>query len=171
MKIVHVLGARRNSLKVAPVIRELARRDGIIQILAALDEIDQSLPLLFSVRPYTRRCIYDSHLTITDPAGYLDFLVLQRHATLVITDSGGVHEETTYLGVLCLMVREKTERPINITLDTNILVGRSMVRLWDEVDLILNGQTKNGQVPTQWDGKAGERIALIRYFSWHNETN
>jgi len=69
------------------------------------------------------------------------------------------------------MVREKTERPINITLDTNILVGRSMVRLWDEVDLILNGQTKNGQVPTQWDGKASERIALIRYFSWHNETN
>ena len=94
-----------------------------------------------------------------DPLGYLDFLALQRYATFLITDSGGIQEETTYLGVPCLTLRENTERPVTTTLGTNILVGHDMERLRVEVKRILAGDGKQGQVPPLWDGHAAERIA------------
>jgi UDP-N-acetylglucosamine 2-epimerase (non-hydrolysing) len=98
--------------------------------------------------------------------GYLDFLALQRHATLVITDSGGIQEETTYLGVPCLTVRENTERPVTVALGTNTLIGQNMERLRAEVWRILAGEGKQGQVPPLWDGHAAERIANVIEAGW-----
>jgi UDP-N-acetylglucosamine 2-epimerase (non-hydrolysing) len=100
-------------------------------------------------------------LRLMDPLPYLDFLALQTRATAVITDSGGIQEETTYLGVPCLTVRENTERPVTSTMGTNILVGRSIPRVRDAMQNILQGNTKKGAVPPLWDGHASERIATI----------
>jgi UDP-N-acetylglucosamine 2-epimerase (non-hydrolysing) len=100
-------------------------------------------------------------LHVVDPLPYVDFLALQSRATVVITDSGGIQEETTYLGVPCLTVRENTERPITVSLGTNVLVGRDPQKLRTELALILAGKGKKGTVPPLWDGKAGERIAAL----------
>ena len=100
-------------------------------------------------------------LRLTDPVGYLEFLGLQRNASFVITDSGGIQEETTFLGVPCLTVRENTERPVTVSIGSNLLVGRDMERLKKEAAAILAGQAKRGGIPPLWDGKAGERIAGI----------
>ena len=93
--------------------------------------------------------------------GYLEFLALQKNAAVVITDSGGIQEETTFLGIPCLTIRENTERPITVELGTNILVGQNMGRLKEEVHKILEGKAKKGKVPPLWDGKAGKRIAEV----------
>ncbi len=98
-------------------------------------------------------------LQLLQPQGYLDFLVLQRYARLVITDSGGIQEETTYLGVPCLTLRENTERPVTVTMGTNVLVGRDTAKLRLEVAKVLDGKGKKGQIPPLWDGHAAERIA------------
>jgi UDP-N-acetylglucosamine 2-epimerase (non-hydrolysing) len=90
---------------------------------------------------------------------YLDFLALQKHAAVVITDSGGIQEETTFLGVPCLTVRENTERPVTITMGTNVLVGRDTVKLSSELARVMSQERKNTGVPPLWDGHAAERIA------------
>jgi UDP-N-acetylglucosamine 2-epimerase (non-hydrolysing) len=92
---------------------------------------------------------------------YIDFIALQRNATVVITDSGGIQEETTYLGVPCLTVRSNTERPITVELGTNTLVGQDTTRLRTELARILAGERKASSIPPLWDGKAGERIAAV----------
>jgi UDP-N-acetylglucosamine 2-epimerase (non-hydrolysing) len=86
-------------------------------------------------------------------------MCLQAHAAVVITDSGGIQEETTFLGVPCLTLRENTERPVTVMVGTNILVGTEVERLKQEVEKVLSGHGKKGRVPPLWDGKAGERIA------------
>jgi UDP-N-acetylglucosamine 2-epimerase (non-hydrolysing) len=101
-------------------------------------------------------CLY-----LVDPLSYLDFLALQREARLVITDSGGIQEETTYLNIPCLTLRENTERPITVTMGTNIVVGQDTERLVTEVDKILSGDKKQGKVPPLWDGNAAQRIAEV----------
>jgi UDP-N-acetylglucosamine 2-epimerase (non-hydrolysing) len=137
------------------------------QIMAVLEQIAADLPLVFPVHPRTRQKLATlainpgPRLRLIDPLGYLDFLALQRHAALAITDSGGVQEETTYLGVPCLTVRANTERPVTVTLGTNTLVGQDMARLRTETTAILAGGGKVGQIPPLWDGKAGARIAQI----------
>lgn len=138
------------------------------QILQTLNSISHDIPLLFPIHPRTRQRIANQkleHLTdnicLVDPLGYLDFLILQKQARIVITDSGGIQEETTYLQVPCLTVRENTERPITVTMGTNKLVGQDMALLEQETRAILNGQTPTGQIPPLWDGQAGERIAAI----------
>ena len=138
-------------------------------ILRALGEIRANLPIIFPIHPRTRARIRetgleikaDGRLQLTEPIGYLDFLCLQQRAKLVITDSGGIQEETTFLGVPCLTVRENTERPVTVTLGTNILVGQDMARLRGEAQRIMAGDAKKGTVPPLWDGKASERIAEI----------
>ena len=94
-----------------------------------------------------------------DPVGYLEFLGLQRRAAFVITDSGGIQEETTYLGVPCLTLRENTERPVTVSMGSNTLVGRDTERIKHEARKILSGNAKIGSIPPLWDGKAGQRIA------------
>jgi UDP-N-acetylglucosamine 2-epimerase (non-hydrolysing) len=158
-------------------------------LMAALSSLGRDLPVLFPVHPRTRarlnelqirrpasvtrdpsaggrktddgRRTTDDGLRLLDPLGYLEFLGLEREATMVITDSGGVQEETTYLGVPCLTVRENTERPVTCELGTNTLVGRSPDRLLAEARSILAGTRKTGRIPPLWDGHAGERIADI----------
>ncbi len=136
------------------------------RLMAALATIGGELPLLFPLHPRTRARLQQHGpgaglpgVMLLEPLGYLQFLALQRHATLVITDSGGVQEETTFLGVPCLTVRENTERPITVSLGTNVLVGRDCGRLVKEARGIIAGGGKVGQVPPLWDGCAGLRIA------------
>jgi UDP-N-acetylglucosamine 2-epimerase (non-hydrolysing) len=140
----------------------------LASIMEALGEISRDLPLLFPIHPRTRQRlersrspVHGSQLHLVDPIGYLDFVALQRRSTLVITDSGGIQEETTYLGVPCLTMRENTERPVTVTMGTNILVGQDMERLQAEVGQILAGNGKQGQIPPLWDGHAAERIAGV----------
>ena len=107
------------------------------------------------------RTAESSRIRLIEPLSYLDFLALQREAVLVITDSGGVQEETTYLGIPCLTVRANTERPVTVSMGTNILVGQDMVKLRREAGKIISGCGKQGQIPPLWDGKAAERIAEV----------
>ena len=138
-------------------------------LIQALLHLSEQLPVVFPVHPRTRQRIealhlptpYPSSFHLLDPLGYLEFLALQQHATVVITDSGGIQEETTYLGVPCLTLRENTERPVTVTLGSNILIGRDMKRMHAEVGRILAGRAKPCAVPPLWDGKAAERIAAI----------
>src|SRR5262249_35423816 len=96
-----------------------------------------------------------------EPRPYIEFLALQRNATVVITDSGGIQEETTYLGVPCLTMRDNTERPVTVDLGTNILVGQNGDKLRSELAAILAGKAKSASAPPLWDGRTGERIADI----------
>lgn len=139
------------------------------QIFNALTSISQNIPVVFPIHPRTHKRLAEYDIKaptgpafqLLDPVGYIEFLALQHNATVVITDSGGIQEETTYLGVPCLTVRENTERPITISIGSNILVGTDMERLVCEVHNILNGQSKPSQVPPLWDGRTGQRIADI----------
>jgi len=146
----------------------------LLQLMGALAQIAADLPLIFPVHPRTRQKLAalsfpmdDPRLQCVDPLSYLDFLALQCDATVVITDSGGVQEETTYLRVPCLTVRENTERPVTVTLGTNTLVGHDMDRLRLETQSILRGAIRQSHIPPLWDGKAGERIADV-ITSWSN---
>ena len=135
-------------------------------ILLSLREVSENLAVIFPVHPRTKQRISDlgldaSRLYLLDPLPYIDFLGLQCGATVVITDSGGIQEETTYLGVPCLTVRDNTERPITVSMGTNILVGRDPARLQAEVTRIMAGNLKKGTIPPLWDGKTGERIAGV----------
>jgi UDP-N-acetylglucosamine 2-epimerase (non-hydrolysing) len=140
----------------------------LAKILGALNDIAAGIDIIFPVHPRTRQMmqglpntILAPNLSLVDPIGYLEFLGLQRGATFIITDSGGIQEETTYLGIPCLTVRENTERPITVSMGSNILVGRDMERLKLESSKILAGNAKTGSIPPLWDGKAGERIAEV----------
>ncbi len=136
-------------------------------LIRALNEISQSLPLIFPVHPRTDRRIREitlrstSQLHLVKPLSYLDFLALESRAALAITDSGGVQEETTSLGVPCFTVRENTERPVTVTLGTNTLVGQDMRHLLSALEEVLAGRGKQGQIPPLWDGKAAPRIARV----------
>ena len=135
-------------------------------ILGYLLELNSELKVVFPVHPRTRRRIADfgidvSQLDLREPLPYIEFLALQRRATAVVTDSGGIQEETTYLKVPCLTLRNNTERPVTVTMGTNILVGQDGTMLRAELTKILQGKQKQGTVPPLWDGHAGERIAEI----------
>ena len=136
------------------------------RILRSLAEVSEQLAVVFPAHPRTRQRLADfgikvEKLHLLDPVPYIEFLALQRDATVVITDSGGIQEETTYLGVPCLTVRNNTERPITTTLGTNVLVGQESERLSTELAKILAGRAKQGAIPPLWDGHAGTRIADV----------
>lgn len=138
-----------------------------LPMLQVLDSLSEKLPLIFPVHPRTRQkwsarlqqC--SPNLQVIDPLGYLEFLALQKHAVVVITDSGGIQEETTYLGTPCLTLRENTERPITVAQGTNVLIGRNWDLLRSHFDRALHeGRTLGGRPPL-WDGNASGRIAEI----------
>jgi UDP-N-acetylglucosamine 2-epimerase (non-hydrolysing) len=136
------------------------------RLMSALESVAQRVPVVFPVHPRTRERmarfgIAHGRVTLTEPLTYLPFLGLQRHAALVITDSGGIQEETTFLGIPCLTMRENTERPVTVTLGTNQLIGRNTERMKSEARTILSGRAKKGTIPPLWDGKAAERIADV----------
>jgi UDP-N-acetylglucosamine 2-epimerase (non-hydrolysing) len=147
----------------------------LTRLVQVLTQIGANLKVVFPVHPRTRARLQAAQISETSlaarslllapPLGYLEFLQLQDSAKLVITDSGGVQEETTVLGVPCLTVRDNTERPVTISQGTNKLVGSNPDVLPREVDEILAGRFKRGRVPDLWDGHAGERAAeAIRQF-------
>ena len=142
-------------------------------MLEILGEVAAKVPLVFALHPRTRNNIERFNLlglvdaakmVLLPPQGYLEMLGLMAGASLVLTDSGGLQEETTALGVPCLTLRENTERPITVEQGTNILVGRNRGAINAHVDEILAGKGKHGRVPELWDGHAAERIAADL---WH----
>jgi UDP-N-acetylglucosamine 2-epimerase (non-hydrolysing) len=136
-------------------------------LIGALGRVAKELPLVFPVHPRARAAIdamdLPAGLRLIDPAGYLDFIALESGARLVLTDSGGVQEETTVLGVPCLTLRDSTERPITVSQGTNVVVGRDPERIVDEARRVLRDGVA-ARRPALWDGRAGERIAeaLVR---------
>ncbi len=141
-------------------------------ILSALAELSAELKIVFPLHPRTRArmasCGLDRLLESgggpirdMDPLGYLEFLGLVAASAIVITDSGGIQEETTVLGVPCITVRENTERPATVSEGTNQLVGRDPKRMLAVAREVLNGKRPKGKIPELWDGKASQRIAEI----------
>ena len=142
--------------------------DTLKEMLEILGEVAAKVPLVFALHPRTRNnidrfnllgLVDAARMVLLPPQGYLEMLGLMAGASLVLTDSGGLQEETTALGVPCLTLRENTERPITVEEGTNTLVGRNRDAIVGQVDEILAGRGKRGRVPELWDGHAAERIA------------
>lgn len=136
------------------------------KIMTAIQQVAKRTKVLFPVHPRTKRMMEKSQveeqkLIITEPLGYLDFLKLEESARLVLTDSGGIQEETTFLKVPCLTLRENTERPVTITSGTNHLVGLDPKEITKEVDILLQDGHKDFVLPPLWDGKASQRIVEV----------
>jgi UDP-N-acetylglucosamine 2-epimerase (non-hydrolysing) len=143
-------------------------------IFEALHILGKECPLIFPVHPRTKKMMGDAGLEVEgenvrfiDPIGYLDFLKLMKYAKLLLTDSGGIQEETTALGIPCLTIRENTERPITIEIGTNRLVGMDKDRIVDEGRKVLSSGVEGSKIPELWDGKASTRIieVLEAYFT------
>ena len=168
-------------------------RDAFLNILAGLEELATDCPIVFPAHPRTQRRIkefgLESHLgmngtkikrdapesgnwrpgiILTDPLGYLDFLCLMKHATLVVTDSGGIQEETTCLGIPCVTVRENTERPVTVESGTNTIAGTKKESISDAIRR-QTGRRTNGGVPKKWDGQAATRIVDILIRTHHGK--
>lgn len=144
------------------------REDTLREIMAALSAASRDIRVIFPVHPRTRRRIEEfgflprsNGFSLLEPLGYLEFLALQKHAALVLTDSGGVQEETTYLGVPCLTVRPNTERPLTITMGTNQLVHSERDALLRAIDARIDREAPSRKIPPLWDGKAAERIRRV----------
>jgi UDP-N-acetylglucosamine 2-epimerase (non-hydrolysing) len=154
------------------------------KLLSAVSSIAQNIPVIFPAHPRTAKQIEDlnfGHLftnldegtrlkagiILTKPFAYMDMLNLMCSAAFVSTDSGGVQEETTFLGIPCLTIRKNTERPITLQKGTNVLVGQDPIRLKNEIKRILSGKRKNRSVPPLWDGRTSNRILdiILRHFS------
>lgn len=140
-------------------------------ILGALRKIGEALPVVFPIHPRTRKMVEEFGLGsyfneggeargiwLTEPLGYLDFLHLNMHAKMVLTDSGGIQEETTVLGVPCITMRHNTERPVTCEEGTNVIVGNDPEKILAAAGGILNGRLSEGKVPEKWDGQAAGRI-------------
>jgi UDP-N-acetylglucosamine 2-epimerase (non-hydrolysing) len=143
---------------------------GLKSILRLIELSAQNTKIVFPIHPRTRAHMEkfgllnaiesNPNLILTEPLGYLEFIQLMSHAKAILTDSGGIQEETTYLGVPCLTFRDSTERPITVSLGTNqLLADLDPDKTYEALLKILEGQSKKGQVPPLWDGKAAERIA------------
>jgi UDP-N-acetylglucosamine 2-epimerase (non-hydrolysing) len=132
--------------------------DLLERTIAALDDVAESLPVIFPVHPRTRKNLDGStRVLLTEPLPYRQFLSLEAKAAAVVTDSGGIQEETTVLRIPCFTLRENTERPITIELGTNTLLGLEPERLRELPALL--AKPKHGEIPPLWDGHAGERAA------------
>lgn len=151
-----------------------ANVDQVEKLRATLLEIDHNvrgLPVIFPVHPRTREVLDKmelnlQHFHFVEPLGYLAFNYLVKHAKCVMTDSGGITEETTVMGVPCLTMRDNTERPETVTLGTNELIGTDPARIRPALDRVFDGNWKQGRIPELWDGHAAERIVvhLIRLY-------
>ena len=147
-------------------IHRPANVDEVDKLKAMMHEIIDnvnSLPVIFPIHPRTAKIIASLHITapnliIVDPLGYLEFNYLVQHSFAVITDSGGITEETTVMGVPCLTLRDNTERPETITIGTNELVGTNPENIKPAMNKLFEGSWKKGGIPELWDGKAAKRI-------------
>lgn len=145
--------------------------EGLKMLLTSLEKIGRKIKIIFPMHPRTRKNIYDlglssflntdSDVIFTEPLGYLDFLKLEMNAKFILTDSGGIQEESTYFGVPCLTLRENTERPITITEGTNHLVDLNVESIVNSAREIIEGNVKKGKIPKYWDGKTANRIVKV----------
>ena len=139
-----------------------------IEILTAIEQIQKKIKIIFPIHPRTKKKIEEfklenrikkmNNFKIIEALGYLDFLKLMSDSKFVLTDSGGIQEETTILRIPCITLRDTTERPITISKGTNIIVGSNKGKIIKESLKILRDKEKHGKVPELWDGKAAERI-------------
>ena len=141
--------------------------DTMTRIALALKQVAADLPLIFPVHPRTRANLASfgidlgPNITLVGPQAYMAFLNLWKDASVVLTDSGGLQEETTALGVPCITIRENTERPVTVDEGSNVLVGTDPVRIVEEAHKVMRGEGKQGRRPDLWDGKAAERIVAV----------
>ncbi len=160
------LGLRRGGYLLVTLHRP-ALVDGplLADVLDELSAIAPDLPVVFPAHPRTRRMMQemflDPRVHVLDPVGYLEFLSLQADAAAVLTDSGGVQEETTYLGVPCFTLRDNTERPVTVCAGTNTLLGLDPARIGDVVPALAAAVPHPHTPPPGWDGRAAERVASV----------
>lgn len=143
-------------------------KENLEKALRIFNEISHASKVVFPIHPRTRKRFEDfglmeeinknDSIILLEPQGYIEFLKLMKEAALVLTDSGGIQEETTVLGVPCLTMRENTERPVTITVGTNQLVGTEESEVKAKAIEVLSGTAKKGKIPEKWDGKTAERI-------------
>ena len=146
-----------------------ANVDQVDNLVVLLNEITNNvngLPVLFPIHPRTAKVLHESgfsneNLHIIEPLGYLEFNYLVQNALCVITDSGGITEETTVMGIPCMTLRDNTERPETIALGTNELLGTNPKAIQPALEILFNNHWKKGSIPEKWDGKAAERIVSL----------
>jgi UDP-N-acetylglucosamine 2-epimerase (non-hydrolysing) len=146
-------------------------KEGLLTVLNAFKEISKKIKLVFPIHPRTTKRIEEfgleemvekmENLLLIPPAGYYDFLKLQMEADFILTDSGGIQEESTYFGIPCLTLRPQTERPITIWEGTNQLVKLESQDIIRAAFQIIDGNRKSGKIPEKWDGKTASRIVDI----------
>lgn len=161
-------GLERKNFVLVTIHRPANTDDGLFlqRLMTILERLSREMPVIFPVHPRTRKCMAlcgvagwagsNPNLKLVEPLGYLDFIGILENARFVLTDSGGLQEETTYLQIPCLTLRPNTERPITITQGTNKLTSVQTVET--DIRMILEGGFKKGKIPELWDGMTGERI-------------
>jgi UDP-N-acetylglucosamine 2-epimerase (non-hydrolysing) len=140
----------------------------LLDTVTSLDALADMLPVVFPIHPRTRKAMDAQGLTfrservsLLEPLAYLDFLSLTSTAAAVLTDSGGIQEETTYLGIPCFTLRDNTERPVTVTVGTNTLLGKAPWRIREIPALLAADGRGAGEVPHLWDGYAAERLVNV----------
>lgn len=144
-------------------------KDDLFKFVDFINRIAELRTIVFPVHPRTRKNLNEissvkrisDNVILIDPLGYQDFQALVRNAELIITDSGGIQEESTFLGIQCVTVRDNTERPVTIDIGTNHLVGKDLKMAYQVSNEILSGKLKMGKIPDLWDGNAAKRIVKI----------
>ncbi|MFB3056099.1 MAG: non-hydrolyzing UDP-N-acetylglucosamine 2-epimerase [Ignavibacteriaceae bacterium] len=144
-------------------------KENLISLVNLLNNISLKRKVVFPIHPRTKNNLdafgilssLNPDVILTDPIGYIDFITLIKNCELILTDSGGIQEESTYLGVQCITIRTTTERPITVEIGTNQLVGDDYSKAEQVAIEVLNGKKKQGKIPEKWDGKSAERIAEI----------
>jgi UDP-N-acetylglucosamine 2-epimerase (non-hydrolysing) len=157
-------------------------RNTLYDILQALAQIAQEVPIIFPIHPRTRKMVEQFGLSrylrngekveglwATEPMGYLEFLHLNLNARMILTDSGGLQEESTVLGVPCITLRENTERPITCVEGTNVIVGNKKEKILAAAQSVLHDRPRVGKIPEKWDGRAAERIVEYILSEYLNE--
>jgi len=148
-------------------------KNNLTLLIEAINKISEERKVVFPIHPRTQNNLklfglsdkLNSNIIKLDPIGYIDFLSLTKNADLVVTDSGGIQEETTFLGVQCITVRDNTERPITSEIGTNHMIGTDFYKVVTAAKIILEGDKKIGRIPDLWDGKASQRIVEILFNS------
>jgi len=138
-------------------------------IVKLLNRLSEEKTVIFPIHPRTQANLqkfdllklFSHNVKLIDPVGYIDFLALTKSSELVITDSGGIQEETTFLGIQCITVRDNTERPVTVESGTNQLIGTNLAKVEEAALKVLKGEIKSGKIPELWDGKTAVRIADI----------